>query len=404
MTDNVWKKRAQTAFVVIFSGIGLIFLFVLGLWLYVIATAKPLHPNPQDVPTVQRSAPPEKLAGAVEQARQIARAALVEGNWPGFSVAVGAGGNILWAEGFGWADLDKKAKVEPETPFRIGTASIALTSAAAGLLIEKRQLHLDADIQTYVPAFPQKQWPVTLRQLMGHVAGVRNDGGDEGELLSQHCERPSDGLRAFADSPLRFEPGTEFRYSSYGWILVSAAVESAAGEPFLAFMKRQVFDPLGMENTVADPVTGLSPIRATSYFPRFAAEPRYGPDVMRPIDYSCYAGASVFLSTPSDLVRFGMAINGGKLLKPETVRTLQTPLQLASGTDTGYALGWNIETPTLAGKQTRLVGHDGELLGGMAVSLLTFPEHGLVVAVTSNTSFADTYALGVKIAEAFAKK
>ena len=180
--------------------------------------------------------------------------------------------------------------------------------------------------------------------------GVRNDGGDEGELLGQHCDRPADGLRAFAESPLRFEPGTEFRYSSYGWILVSAAIETAAGEPFLTFMKRQVFEPLGMTSTLADSATSPDPAQATLYFPKFAAEPRYGPDVMRPIDYSCYAGASVFLSTPSDLVRFGMAINSGTLLKPETVKTLQTSLSLASGVDTGYGLGWDIETPTVGGK------------------------------------------------------
>jgi CubicO group peptidase (beta-lactamase class C family) len=105
----------------------------------------------------------------------------VEQNLPGLSVAVGAGGDIVWAEGFGWADLDNRVPVAPGTRFRIGHASKALTSAAVGLLLEKDRLHLDDEIQTYVPAFPTKQWPVTLRQLMGHVAGVRhyrNEGDD----------------------------------------------------------------------------------------------------------------------------------------------------------------------------------------------------------------------------------
>ena len=69
---------------------------------------------------------------------------------------------------------------------------------------------------------------------MGHLAGVRNDGGDEGPLLSKHCDRPVDGLQPFAERSLLFEPGTRYRYSSYGWILVSAAVEAAADEPFLS--------------------------------------------------------------------------------------------------------------------------------------------------------------------------
>ena len=122
---------------------------------------------------------------------------------------------------------------------------------------------------------------------------------------------------------------------------------------------------------------------------------------MREIDYSCYAGSSVFLSTPSDLVRFAMAINSGKLLKPSTVQLLQTSQHLSSGQETGYGLGWDLETVTLAGEQARVVGHDGDSLGGMVASFMTFPQHGIAVSVMSNTSYAGTFAVAVKIAEAF---
>ena len=77
-------------------------------------------------------------------------------------------------------------------------------------------------------------------------------------------------------------------------------------------MREQIFDPLGMRDTGADSATKPTPDRATSYFPRFAADPTYGLHLMRDVDYSCYAGSSAFLSTPSDLVRFGMAINSGR--------------------------------------------------------------------------------------------
>jgi CubicO group peptidase (beta-lactamase class C family) len=395
------KGRVQKWLVLIAVGAGLLPAAILGLWWFMGATATPLHPEPRDVPSVTQSAPLPAWTRAVEQGRQIVRAALVEQNLPGLSVAVGAGGDIVWAEGFGWADLENQVALAPKTRFRIGTASTALTSAGAGLLLEQGRLKLDDTIQTYVPEFPEKQWPVTLRQLMGHVAGVRNDGGDEGPLLSQRCERTVDGLPSFAEGVLLFEPGTGFRYSSYGWILVSAAVEAAAGEPFHTFMRRQVFEPLGMNDTRAESTEPL-PNRATSYFPRFAADPRYGLHLTRPIDLSCYAGSSAFLSTPSDLVRFAMAISGGRLLQPATVQLLQTPQRLPSGEETGYGLGWDLETVTLSGEPTGLAGHDGEVLGGMVVSVMTFPEHGLVVSVTSNISYADTYSLAVKIAQAFA--
>ena len=395
-------NRTETWLALIVLGVLLLIVAFGGLWVFMSATP-PLHSNAQDVPSVTHSAPLAKWADAVAQGRQIARAGLTEQNLPGLSVAVAVGGEIVWAEGFGWADLEKRVSVAPDTRFRIGTASIALTSVAVGQLLEEGQLNLDDEIQKHVPAFPKKQWPVTLRQLMGHVAGVRTDGGDEGPLFSEHCARPADALPHFAEDALRFEPGAEYRFSSYGWILVSAAVEAASKEPFLTFMQKEIFEPLGMDRTMADSATEPIPNRATPYFPRFAADPRYGPDPMREVDYSCYAGASVFVSTPSDLVRFAVAFSSGKLLKPATVELFQTSQRTSSGQETGYGLGWDLETVTLAGKDTRAIGHDGDSLGGTLASLLTFPEHGIVVSLMTNISYADTFAVGVKIAEAFAQ-
>ena len=397
------KRRTETWVSLIVLAIGLALAVILGLFGYMIATA-PLHPNPEDVPSVAHSVPSAKWTAAVKQGQQIVHADLIEQNLPGLSVAVGAGRDIVWAEGFGWADLEKRTPMSPDMLFRIGTASTALTSAAVGLLMESGRLNLDDEIQKYVPEFPKKQWPVTVRQLLGHVAGIPNDGGDEGPLFTKRCERPVDALQFLTgyERELLFEPGTQYHYSSYGWILVSAAVEAAAAEPFLTFMRKQIFEPLGMDDTKPDSATEPIPNRATPYFPRFGADPGYGLHLMRDIDYSCYAGASAFLSTPSDLVRFAMAINSGKLLQPATVRLLQTSQRLASGQETGYGLGWDLETVPWAGEQTRMAGHEGESLGGKVASLMTFPEHGIVVAVTSNISYADTSAVALKIAQAFA--
>jgi CubicO group peptidase (beta-lactamase class C family) len=132
------------------------------------------------------------------------------------------------------------------------------------------------------------------------------------------------------------------------------------------------------------------------------ADPKYGLHLMRDVDFSCYAGASVFLSTPSDLVRFGMAMDSGKLLQPATVQMLQTSQRLTSGEETGYGLGWDLEDVTLAGRQTRAIGHDGDALGGTVASLMTFREQGIVISVMSNISYADTAGIALKIAQAFA--
>jgi CubicO group peptidase (beta-lactamase class C family) len=372
----------------------------------------------------------------VEHARGIVRDALGEQNLPGLSVAVGVGGEVVWAEGFGWADVKHRLPVTPDTRFKIGTTSTVLTSAAVGVLLEQGRLNLDEPVHTYVPQFPAAR-PVTLRQLMGHYGGVGADDGQEGSLIGQRCERPVEALPRIAGAAQVVEPGSEYRSSTYGWIAVSAAVEGAGGQPFLRFMREQVFLPLGMRDTGAEsaaeenpegvgepgedapPLTLLrhlvleplgvlepEPVRgnqATFYSRGWGPKPlfRHGMHHMRVHNLSCYAGSMAFFSTPSDLVRFGLAMNNGTLLQPSTVQLLRTSQRLAPGLETSYGLGWDLDTVTLAGERTPAAGQDGELLGRTVMSFRTFPEAGLVVAVMSNTSDAETSALAARVAEAF---
>src|SRR5690242_7121898 len=220
--------RSRSLLRLIFASIGLPLLAFAGIWLFMNTVRRPiLHPNPQAAPSVTHSAVSPPWSDAVNRARRIIRAGLTEQNLPGLSVAVGVGGDLVWAEGFGWADIRTRMPVTPNTRFSIGTASTVLTSAAVGELLERGRLTPDDEIQKYVPQFPQKQWSVTLRQLMAHVGGVVTDGGDEGPLFRQRCERPLEAVPQFAASALLFEPGTRYRHSNYGWILVSAAVEAA---------------------------------------------------------------------------------------------------------------------------------------------------------------------------------
>jgi serine beta-lactamase-like protein LACTB, mitochondrial len=401
MEPGNWKQKGLA---LMGGGLGVLVVAGLGLYSFLVTMATPLYPDPQAVPSVTNAAPLEKWADAVAQGRQLARASLVEQNLPGLSVAVGVDGELAWAEGFGWADLGKRVPLAPGMRFRIGHASKPVTSAAVGLLLEKDRLRLDEEIQTYVPAFPRKQWPVTLRQLMGHVAGVRHYR-DEGDYMpTAHCERASEGLQPFANDPLRFEPETQYGYSTFGWILVSAAVEAAAGEPFFTFMRTQIFKPLGMTDTTFDSATEAIADRATSYYQRFNGDPRDGGELEARVDYSCFAGAGAILSTPSDLVRFGNAVGSGKLLQPDIVTKLQAPQLLTSGEWTAYGLGWMLETAQLGGAPTRLAGHASRTLLGGSTSFLTFPSRGIVVAVTTNISGKDTKSIALGIAQAFAEQ
>ena len=354
-----------------------------------VMSRKPVHENADAVPSTAAAEPSERYAGPVEESRRLARALAAGDNLPGLSVAVAVDGEIVWAEGFGWADVESRTPVTPLTRFRLGAVSKPLTAVAAALLHDRGRLDLDAPVQRYVPAYPGKQWTVTARQLMGDVAGVHRIRGDNNDAMpTKHCASLDKAVEMLASDPLLFEPGTEHRYSIWGWVLVSAVIEGAAGEPFARFMTRQVFEPLAMERTVVAETEGLDGVA-------------HGGG-RRP-DYSCVAGAGAFLSTPTDLVRFGSAMMKPGLLRAETIAAFQTPTRLASGASTTYALGWTVSKVQLAGEQARMVSHRGSPAEGY-VSLLTFPDLGLAIAAAANASGAEgVEPFALRVAGAFTR-
>ncbi|HEX7062360.1 MAG TPA: serine hydrolase domain-containing protein, partial [Woeseiaceae bacterium] len=316
---------------------------------------------------------------AVESAEALAAAVVDEANLPGLSIAVGIDGAIVWSEGFGYADVELGVPVTPLTRFRIGSVSKPFTATAVGLLYEAGKLDLDVPVQRYVPDFPEKRWPVTTRQLGGHIAGIRHYRDDE-FLSSRHYGGVLEGLQIFADDPLLFEPGTDYSYSSYGWNLISAVVQSASGEEFLPFMMQRVFRPLGMRHTVPDQVTAIIPQRSSYY----EQEPE-GRLVNAPfVDNSYKWAGGGFLSTTEDLIRFGFGYIRDPLLKPETVELLFTPQRLDSGEGTGYGIGWSTREDW-DGRRT--VGHTGGSVGG-TTAFWTYPKQQMVIAAVSNLSDA----------------
>ena len=190
---------------------------------------------------------------------------------------------------------------------------------------------------------------------MGDIAGVHRIRGDNNDAMpSEHCASVGDAVAQLVDDPLLFEPGTRHRYSIWGWVLVSAVVEGAAGEPFDRAMVRQVFEPLAMTRTSVAETDGLDDVAHVGRRP----------------DYSCVAGAGSFFSTPTDVVRLGSAMLEPGVLKPDTIAAFETPGRLVSGEPTTYALGWTITTIPLAGAPVRMVSHRGSPAGA-TVSPLT---------------------------------
>ena len=381
------------------------------------ACAIPPEPDPDALPSSVLEPPSAAYWDAVEEGRTIARSLVAKENLPGLSLAVAVNGEIVWAEGFRWADQENQTPVTPATLFRIGGVSETITAAAVGLLSERARLDLDAAVQRYVPSFPEKEWPISTRQLMAHTAGIRHHFDEEERKIN--CADEAERLALFGGDPLRFRPGTEYLYSTHGWVLVGAVVAAAANEPYLDFVQREILTPLGMESTVSDVAGQTEPGSAHFYYPRFMLDPRYGLHDAPTVDLACILPAGGFLSTPSDLVRFGSAMMGDALLDPATVEELQTPVHLASGESTGQALGWVVQRAPMGadGTPTRIVGQGlgdavrrsilsatkvgGHVTGGTA-SLMTVPEHRIAIAVATNVSGAENVSpLSARLADVF---
>ena len=315
-------------------------------------------------------------AAEISAARRLVLRWMRETGAPGAVVAVARGGRVLWSEGFGLADLEQRVRADAHTRLRIGSVSKPLTSAAMARLVEEGRLDLDAPIQKYVPDFPEKPWPVTARQLAAHLAGIRHYRPGEFEN-QRHYDDVRAGLAIFANDPLSFEPGTRYSYSSHGYNLLSAALETAAGEPFLALMRRLVFEPAGMRETSADEPTALVPGRG-----RFYTRGADGAvENALWVDNSYKWASGGFVSTPEDLVRFAGALAEGRLVRPETRDLLWTPQATRDGKSTGYGLGWGVGRDA---KGRRRVSHSGGAQGSTAY-LLVAPEERLAVALTVNS-------------------
>jgi CubicO group peptidase (beta-lactamase class C family) len=308
---------------------------------------------------------------------------------------VAVDGQIVYSEGFGYADLEQRVPAWPTTKFRIGSVSKPLTAVALVQMVEQGKIDLDAPVQKYVPSFPDKGALITLRMLAGHLAGIRHYKDDE-FTISKHYDRVVDGLKIFADDPLVSPPGKEFHYSSYGFNLVSAAIESASGETFLPYMHAHVFGPLGMRNTVADQPSEIIAERA-----RFYDKPKDQPEQNAPyVDNSYKWAGGGFLSTSEDLTQFGSALLQPGFLKPESLRLLFTSQKTTEGKETGYGMGWFV------GKSKsghRIFQHSGGSVGGSS-QLILYPDAHVVVAMICNFGGRWNMEEVESIAEGFEKK
>lgn len=333
---------------------------------------------------------PTATNNAVQTVSEVALTLIDNLRLPSMSVAVAIRDRLIWSEAFGYADLENRVAASPTSKYRIGSVSKSLTSFAIGALVEQGVLDIDASISKYLPLYPETPWPLTTRQLASHTAGIRNYKGDE-FLSSTAYTSVQETLSIFSHDPLNFEPGTQYLYSTYGWSIISAIIESAAHADFRTFMKRSVLEPIGMHHTVAEEMRPLIEDRVGYYEWDETGKLQNAPYV----DTSNKWAGGGYLSTPEDIARFGIEFLHGSLLSASTRTTLTERQQLTSGTAVEYGLGWELRTDPHG---NRVVGHSGGSIGGTTMFFI-WPSTDLIVVVTSNITDDPglrlvTYAIG----------
>ncbi|HEX6811042.1 MAG TPA: serine hydrolase domain-containing protein [Planctomycetota bacterium] len=291
---------------------------------------------------------------------------------PGLSCAIGVGTELAFRRGFGLADVENEVAATPATVYRLASISKPITAVAAMQLVEAGQLDLDREVHELVAEWPRKQWPVTTRLLLSHLAGVRHYRG-EGES-TQHFATQVDGLVRFAQDALLHEPGTKYLYSTYGYNLVAAVVERVAQKPFAEVVRERIAAPSGAATLQDDDVRRIVRGRAQGYVRVDGV--LQNSELM---DSSYKLGGGGLCCSAEDLVRFSQALLQGKLVKKETLAAMFTPPVLRDGKATTYALGFGV------GKDgaRRVVSHSGAQ-SRVSTMLYMLPEENVTVVLLCN--------------------
>ncbi len=319
---------------------------------------------------------------------------------PGVSIAIVQNGQLVYANGYGFADLENSVPATAETRYRLASVSKPITAVAAMQLYEQHKLDLDAPIQKYCPAYPTQSAPITTRMLLGHLAGIRHykEGGaglPEVNNTTHFADPIAGGLDFFRSDPLVDTPGHHFHYSTQGYTLIGCAIQSASGQSYTDDVEKNVFAPAGMTVTTVDDRFALIPHRT-----RFYSKSKDGKlQNSEFLDSSYKIPGGGWLSNAPDLARFEIALMDGKLVSPATLALMATPLKPSDRSEDNYGLGFAVFSGealiNINNKKYQTIGHTGGQQGTSTIILMV-PELKFGVVVLSNLEGAGNFATEIE--------
>jgi CubicO group peptidase (beta-lactamase class C family) len=301
---------------------------------------------------------------------------------PGAAVAIVLGDRVVYARGYGVANVETGAPVSPEMLFRLGSTTKMFTAAALTTLGDSGKLRLDAPIGEYVKGLSPKLSRVTGHQLLSNTSGIRDFAAP---FVSNDDEGLARNVLSWKDDAFFAEPGSIYSYSSPGFWLAGFVIEQVGGKPYADEMEELIFRPAGMGRTTLRPLAAMTYPMALGH----NTEGDGPPAIIRPLfnNTAMWPAGSIF-SNVLDLSRFALAMmNGGKLegkqaLAPSVVSKLPAPHALIPGEiDVNYGYGLLLYNE----RGVRVVTHGG-FSRGYGSTIQMVPEHRFAVIVLTNRS------------------
>ena len=294
---------------------------------------------------------------------------------PGSSVTVTKQGKIIWQGGYGYADISKKTPVDPQkTIFRVASMSKAITGVLLARLQEQKKFDWNLSLYEYVPNFPPKPFDFTIKQLAGHLAGIRSYKANEYTLNKKYSIE--EGIDLFKDDILQSAPGTKFLYSSYGINLISLAIEKCLNKTNEDIAKEEVFKPLNMWRTFPDRGKIITD-EAIPY-----TRTKKGLDKATEVNNYFKLAGGGFLSTSHDIAKMGTAIERHSFLSQAVENEMLKKQCTTDDVEINYGIGWQNQRDW---NGRDYFGHTGMGVGGFGW-LSVYPNEQVVIVMLFNVT------------------
>lgn len=310
-----------------------------------------------------------------------------ESGVPAAGAAVVRDGVTLWAGGAGFADRDGAVPVEPHHRFRLASVSKLFTAAAAMSLHAEGRLPLDEPVARWVPEWSQHEHPpITARQLAAHTAGLNHyrTWQTHAHDALRHHQTATESVFLFADAPLLFAPGTEYSYSSFGYVLLAAAVEGADGRPFPEVLRSRLLEPVGLAEVAVEHLAQPHPHEVVQW--RLGDD---GPFAIQRESESAFMGATAIVGSPRGVAQFASAFLSNRIVEAPLVEESFQPMHLSDGRTIrvderyGIGFGWRIGNDW----DGRPVVHHAGLTPGARAVAVGYPDDGAAVALLTNATW-----------------